>query len=75
MFESLNRIDWDLLHEQKLVLLAMREPYQDGSTERDALSGIVHLLDALQDEAVEKGVWAFSDEEPSQEGEVHNVEP
>ncbi len=55
MFTSLNRVDWNLLHEQKLVLLAMRKQHHKGSAEADALSGIVHLLDALQDDAAADG--------------------
>ena len=52
MFELLNHIDWDLLHQQKSTLLAIRTRQRDGSPEFEALSGIIHLLDALQDDAV-----------------------
>ena len=62
MFESLNRVDWDLLHQQKLTLLAIRERQRPASGEHDALSGIIHLLDALQDEAAENGRWTFPNE-------------
>ncbi len=62
MFESLNRVDWDLLYEQKLVLLAIRRRQRDGSAEFEALSGIIHLLDALQDDAVADGRWTSPDE-------------
>ena len=64
MFEKLN-IDWDLLHRQKLALLALQSRSigkdrvkltRDG---REAIEGIVNLLDALQDGAVEAGLWAF----------------
>ena len=69
MFEKLN-IDWDLLHRQKLALLALLS--RSTSTgkvkltrnEREAIEGIVELLDALQDDAVAAGLWAF----PEQEG-------
>ena len=69
MFESLNNVDWDLLHQQKLALLAMREQHRDGSPQFDALSGIIHLLDALQDDAVADGRWAFPSEKDE---EVHD---
>ena len=62
MFDSLNQVDWDLLHQQKLVLLAIRRKEPEGSPEAEALSGIIHLLDALQDDAVSDGRWAFPDE-------------
>jgi hypothetical protein len=62
MFNTLNQIDWDLLHEQKLTLLQLleRQPYD--SPYAETLSGIVNLLDALQDEAAEAGIWSFPGE-------------
>lgn len=68
MFESLNKVDWDLLHEQKLALLAIRGRQRDRSPEFEALSGIIHLLDALQDDAVADGRWEF----PTENEEVHD---
>ena len=59
MFEALNNVDWDLLHRQKLVLVALRQNHPEGSPEADALSGIIHLLDALQDDAVAQRRWSF----------------
>lgn len=67
MFESLDQVDWALLHRQKLVLLAIRSRQRDGSTEFEALSGIIHLLDALQDDAVAAGRWRFPNEEVQNE--------
>jgi len=70
MFEKLN-IDWDLLHRQKLALFALlSRSTRTGRVkvtrnEREAIEGIVNLLDALQDDAVAAGLWAF----PEQEGE------
>jgi hypothetical protein len=68
MFDTLNHIDWDLLHEQKLSLLRLleREPYD--SSEAEALSGIINLLDTLQDEAADAGIWEFPGE-----GEMEEV--
>ena len=68
MFESLNRVEWDLRHQQKLTLLAIRERQRPASGEHDALSGIIHLLDALQDEAAKNGRWTFPNEN---EGDSH----
>ncbi len=70
MFESLNKVDWDLLHAQKLTLLVIRSRQRDGSREFEALSGIIHLLDALQDDAVADGRWRFPNENDE---EVHDV--
>jgi hypothetical protein len=63
MFDTLNQVDWDLLHEQKLTLLRLleRQPYD--SPDAEALSGLINLLDALQDEAADAGIWSFPDEE------------
>lgn len=62
MFDSLKKVDWDLLHRQKLALLVMRKRHRDGSAEFEALSGIIHLLDALQDDAEADGRWTFPDD-------------
>ncbi len=59
MFKSLDRVDWNLLHEQKRVLVDIRAKLSEQSPEFEALSGIIHLLDALQDNAVDDGRWAF----------------
>jgi hypothetical protein len=63
MFNTLNQVDWDLLHEQKLSLLRLleREPYD--SPDAEMLSGIINLLDALQDKAADAGIWSFPGEE------------
>lgn len=70
MFESLNKVDWDLLYQQKLALLAIRTRQCDVSPEFEALSGIIHLLDALQDDAIADGRWKFPNENDE---EVHDV--
>ena len=59
MWSALQNVDWDLLHQQKLVLLAVRDKQAPDSAEERALSGIVHLLDALQDDADKNGRWMF----------------
>lgn len=67
MFESLNNVDWNLLHQQKLTLLAMLRRQRDGSPEAEALSGIINLLDTLQDEAADAGIWEFPGENEAEE--------
>ena len=63
MSKALMNVDWDLLHEQKLVLLELRHNMPDGSAVFQALSGVIHLVDALQDEAVEEGRWQFPEDD------------
>ena len=67
MFESLNNVDWNLLHQQKIVLLEMLERRQDGSPEAEVLAGIIDLLDSLQDDAAAEGLWAFPDADKNEE--------
>jgi hypothetical protein len=62
MFNSLDRVDWELLHQQKLALLRVLDGMSRDTTAAEALWGIVHLLDALQDDAAEAGRWVFSGE-------------
>jgi hypothetical protein len=62
MFDTLNQVDWDLLHEQKLTILRLLEHQPYDSPDAEALSGLINLLDALQDEAAKDGIWSFPDE-------------
>jgi septum formation inhibitor-activating ATPase MinD len=48
------KLDWKLLREQKLALLGVLRTIPDKVTE-DHLTGILHLIDRIQDEAVENG--------------------
>ncbi len=70
MFHSLERVDWELLHQQKLVLLTVLDGMVRESPVAETLWGLVHLLDALQDDAAAAGRWAFPDEsDDTSEGE------
>ena len=64
MSKALQHVDWDLLNQQKRVLVSMRANVPEQSPEFEALSGIIHLLDAIQDEAVDQGRWTFPDSHP-----------
>ena len=53
-------MNWKLLRRQKLDLLNVLEknrtlPGSISSTEADSLTGILHLLDSVQDEALDAG--------------------
>ena len=50
-----SNIDWDLLRKQKLSLIEATIPYF-GEIE-DNLTGILHLIDNIQDSAVKSGKW------------------
>lgn len=71
MFNSLDRVDWELLHQQKLALLRVLDGMSRDTTVAEALWGIVHLLDALQDDAAEAGRWVF----PSESADAIAAEP
>jgi hypothetical protein len=64
MSVALDHVDWPLLHQQKLVLLELLDGLDRNSPTAEALSGLVHLLDALQDEAAAQGRWTFPGETP-----------
>ena len=68
MFESLNDVDWSLLHRQKLTLLKLRQRQPESSADAEALSGVIHLLDALQDDAAASGRWEFPDLNQTERG-------
>ena len=69
MFDSLKGVDWKLLHRQKLILVEWLSGKPPRSSDVETLWGIVHLLDALQDDAVTEGRWQFP-EDSAQEGGV-----
>lgn len=62
MFNSIDGVDWDLLHQQKRELLGVLDGMDRDTPIAEALWGIVHLLDALQDDAADTGRWAFPGE-------------
>lgn len=49
-------IDWPRLREQKLVLIRMANDEDIPLEDQDALAGVVHLIDALQDAVVDEGL-------------------
>jgi hypothetical protein len=65
MSAALDHVDWPLLHQQKLVLLELLDGLDRNSPTAESLSGLVHLLDALQDEAAAQGRWTFPGETPA----------
>ena len=68
MFDSLNGVDWDLLHRQKLILVEWLSGQPPKASQLEELWGIVHLLDALQDDAVDGGRWQFPEDHERKEG-------
>ena len=62
MFDSLNGVDWELLHRQKLLLVEWLSGKPPKQSEVETMWGIVHLLDALQDDAAAAGRWRFPED-------------
>jgi len=62
MFDSLNGVDWDLLHRQKFILVEWLSGQPPKPPQLEELWGIVHLLDALQDDAAAAGRWRFPED-------------
>lgn len=50
MFESVNRINWELFAIQKHALLCLLDDPKTTQEVMDALSGVVNLMDAIQDD-------------------------
>lgn len=49
-------INWEMLRAQKEILLGMAMRVDHPPYETLALDGIINLLDAIQDEAVDSGI-------------------
>lgn len=62
MFKCLDRVDWNLLHRQKLATVQLLATGSMQPRNAEALWGIVHLLDALQDDAAAAGLWSFPED-------------
>ena len=62
MFDSLNGVDWNLLHRQKFLLVEWLSGRPPKPPQVETLWGVVHLLDALQDDAVACGRWQFPED-------------
>lgn len=60
-------IDWTMLREQKLQLLDVLNLQCLSQPQLDALTGILHLIDAVQDGAVDDGI--------ANKKEVFNIKP
>jgi integrase len=61
MCKSLNNVDWDLLHQQKLTLLEMLNRRRNDTPEAEALSGIINLLETVEDDEALHLTWADVD--------------
>ena len=55
--KALRNIDWDLLSQQKLTLLRLLDTVLEADQQYEDLEGIINLLDALQDSAVNDGIF------------------
>ncbi len=42
-------IDWELFKKQKESLIVIRDGFNDFTEEFETLSGVIHLMDAIQD--------------------------
>ena len=49
----LTKIDWDKLKKQKATLLKLKEGMTVTIPEKNDINGIVHLIDAIQDYAID----------------------
>ena len=49
----IERIDWELLRDQKKMIITMDTYHELTQAEEDAITGIIHLIDAIQDYAVD----------------------
>jgi len=52
--EFFKKIDWDALRDQKLTLLYAIDMCLPGDGATDDLTGLLHLLDAMQDFAADE---------------------
>ena len=67
-WKCLDKVDWDLLLQQKEELVVLHDllnyletsgSFISSQKQVEALEGIITLLDSLQDEAEDKGIWNY----------------
>lgn len=54
--EAILGIDWRMLKDQKMQLIFVIENGEISNKKRNALEGILHLIDAIQDAAIDDGI-------------------
>lgn len=67
---TLGKTDWLELAEHKTKLVEIRSNTHKETAEHDALSGVIHWIDALQDAAHEEGFPVVFLAEEAEEAEV-----
>lgn len=68
--EIFEKIDWNLLKDQKLDILNFQAGVSVNKKRLlDSLSGIIHLIDAIQDAAVDSGMFPEHEVFPSRKEE------
>lgn len=65
-WKTLEGIDWDLLHKQKLALVELAMSDRLIPVECEHLEGVINLLDNLGDEAERRGLFVYP-ENPEEE--------
>ena len=53
---TINNVDWELLQEQKFILLLLSANTQNHEKHRAAAAGVVNFIEYIQDQAVDAGV-------------------
>jgi hypothetical protein len=55
---NVRKVDWDMLREQKDRLTSLRGTGALEQADNDALDGIIHFIDDIQDQVVDSGQLA-----------------
>jgi hypothetical protein len=55
---NVRKVDWDMLREQKDRLTSLRRTGAIEQADNDALDGIIHFIDDIQDQVVDSGQLA-----------------
>ena len=58
---TIKNVDIDLINLQKEQLIEIRNGYQSGNPEFEDLSRVIHLLDAIQNEAEKKKIAVYTE--------------
>lgn len=66
IWKTLEHVDWDLLHKQKMALITSPATVMDPEL-REATDGLINFLDSLLDEAEDRGLFDYPETEEEAE--------
>ena len=56
LIKTVKNVDWEMLRSQKETIMVLSVDSRLNETEQDAMHGILHLIESIQDSIVDDGI-------------------